>query len=71
MKVQFTPDDLEAIRSVIREEFANMKQTEKLYTMDELLEELGISRATYHRQKKLGKLNVERVGNKYKIKTYL
>jgi excisionase family DNA binding protein len=69
MIVQWTPDDLEAIRVIVQEELSKLinKPAESLYTREELCDKLGINKSTFHRHIKSGKLKVERIGNKLKI----
>jgi predicted DNA-binding protein (UPF0251 family) len=68
MKIEFTADDLEAIRLIIREEISRaQKQEQKLYTRTELCETLGIDYSTYHNHVKAGKLKVKKIGRKLQI----
>lgn len=69
MIIQWTKDDLEAIRQIVKEELERLtdNKQEKLFTRDELCEHLGIDPSTYHRHVKAGRIRVMKIGNKLKL----
>ena len=68
MIVQFTVDDLEAIRFVVKEELEKIHQIKQEWlTRTEVCQKLGIDKSTYHRHIREGRLKVKTLGNKVSI----
>lgn len=69
MVIHFTSDDLEAIRTIIKEEItAHFKKLDDtLYTREELCLKLGMDKSTYHKHINQGKLKVKKFGRKLQI----
>jgi hypothetical protein len=70
MKIEFTPEDFEQIRLIIREELAAnkpVKEDPKFYTRDEACELLKITLPTLHAWKCKGIIHQTKIQNRVLI----
>lgn len=68
MKIEFTSEDLEAFRAIVREEIEKSKAPkDEWLSRDELCKKLGMDKSTYHSHIRQGKLVVKKMGRKVAV----